>query len=99
MNENEISDLIVQAYTHQKNGQLSQAIELLDQATAYKEAGLAVLLNAIQVKITYMDQRAASREMLDDVDHEHHRPYLDVEAVSSSSSAAVFHLMIVNSVY
>ena len=27
MNENEISDLIVQAYTHQKNGQLSQAIQ------------------------------------------------------------------------
>ena len=27
MNEKEISDLIVQAYTHQKNGQLSQAIQ------------------------------------------------------------------------
>ena len=27
MNENEISDLIVEAYSHQKNGQLSQAIQ------------------------------------------------------------------------
>ena len=75
--KSEISEQVVRQYTTEINdkaiafferGQLSQAIELLDQATAYKEAGLAVLLNAIQVKITYMDQRAASREMLDDVD-------------------------------
>ncbi len=73
----EISEQVVRQYTTDINdkaigyferGQLSQAIELLDQATAYKEAGLAVLLNAIQVKITYMDQRAASRKMLDEVD-------------------------------
>ena len=74
--KNEISEQVVRQYTTEINdkaisffepGQLSQAIELLDQATAYKEAGLAVLLNAIQVKITYMDQRAATREMLDEV--------------------------------
>jgi len=73
----EISEQVVRQYTTDINdkaigyferGQLSQAIELLDQATSYKEAGLAVLLNAIQVKITYMDQRAASRKMLDEVD-------------------------------
>ncbi|MFY0641948.1 MAG: response regulator [Bermanella sp.] len=75
--KNEISEQVVRQYTTEINdkaiafferGQLSQAIELLDQATAYKEAGLAVLLNAIQVKITYMDQRSATREMLDDVE-------------------------------
>ncbi|MGR6871914.1 response regulator [Pseudomonas sp. HK3] len=74
--KSEISEQVVREYTTEINdkaisfferGQLSQAIELLDQATAYKEAGLAVLLNAIQVKITYMDQRAASKEMIDDV--------------------------------
>lgn len=75
--KSEISEQVVRQYTTEINdkaiafferGQLSQAIELLDQATAYKEAGLAVLLNAIQVKITYMDQRSATREMLDDVE-------------------------------
>jgi len=74
--KNEISEMVVRQYTTDINdkaiafferGQLSQAIELLDQATSYKEAGLAVLLNAIQVKITYMDQREASRKMLDEV--------------------------------
>jgi len=74
--KNEISEIVVRQYTTDINdkaigfferGQLSQAIELLDQATSYKEAGLAVLLNAIQVKITYMDQRSVSRKMLDEV--------------------------------
>lgn len=74
--KSEISEQVVRQYTTDINdkaigyferGQLSQAIELLDQATAYKEAGLAVLLNAIQVKITYMDQRSASRKMVDEV--------------------------------
>lgn len=75
--KSEISEQVVRQYTTEINdkaiafferGQLSQAIELLDQATAYKEAGLAVLLNAIQVKITYMDQRSATRKMLGEVD-------------------------------
>lgn len=74
--KSEISEQVVRQYTTDINdkaisyferGQLSQAIELLDQATAYKEAGLAVLLNAIQVKITYMDQRSATRKMIDEV--------------------------------
>lgn len=73
----EINEHVVRQYTTDINdkaigfferGQLSQAIELLDQATSYKEAGLAVLLNAIQVKITYMDQRAVTKEMLSEVD-------------------------------
>jgi CheY-like chemotaxis protein len=72
----EINEQVVRQYTTDINdkaigyferGQLAQAIELLDQATAYKEAGLAVLLNAIQVKITYMDQTAVTRKMLDEV--------------------------------
>lgn len=72
----EINEHVVRQYTTDINdkaihfferGQLSQAIELLDQATSYKEAGLAVLLNAIQVKITYMDQREVSKKMLADV--------------------------------
>lgn len=74
--KSEISEQVVRQYTTDINdkaigyferGQLSQAIELLDQATAYKEAGLAVLLNAIQVKITYMDQCSATRKMIDEV--------------------------------
>ncbi len=72
----EISELVVREYTTEINdkaiafferGQLSQAIELFDQATNYKEAGMAVLLNAIQVKVTYMDQRGATREMVSNV--------------------------------
>lgn len=73
---NEISEQVVRAYTTEINdkaiefferGQLSQAIELFDKATAYEEAGLAVLLNAIQAKITYMDQRQPTREMVAEV--------------------------------
>jgi CheY-like chemotaxis protein/predicted Zn-dependent protease len=73
---NEISEQVVRTYTTEINdkaigfferGQLSQAIELFDKATAYKEAGLAVLLNAIQAKITYMDQRQPTREMVEEV--------------------------------
>lgn len=74
--KSQISEQVVRQYTTDINdkaigyferGQLAQAIELLDQATAYKEAGLAVLLNAIQVKITYMDQTSATKKMLDEV--------------------------------
>jgi len=73
---NEISEQVVRAYTTEINdkaiefferGQLSQAIELFDKATAYQEAGLAVLLNAIQAKITYMDQREPTKEMVTEV--------------------------------
>ncbi len=69
---NEISEKVVREYTTEINdkaiafferGQLSEAIKLFDQATSYKEAGLAVLLNAIQAKITYMEQRNVDREM------------------------------------
>ena len=74
--QDQISEKVVREYTTEINdraieyferGQLTQAIELFDKATVYKEAGLAVLLNAIQTKITYMDQRAPSREMVNSV--------------------------------
>jgi tetratricopeptide (TPR) repeat protein len=74
---NEISEHVVRSYTTEINdqaiefferGQLSQAIELFDKATAYKEAGLAILLNAIQAKITYMDQREPTPEMVAEVE-------------------------------
>ena len=74
--KNEISEMVVRQYTTEINdraiefferGQLSQAIELFDQATSYKEAGLAVLLNAIQTKISFMDQRGAQKEMVQEV--------------------------------
>lgn len=74
--KSEISEHVVREYTTEINdkaieyferGQLSQAIELFDKATAYQEAGLAVLLNAIQAKVTYMDQRSATKEMVKDV--------------------------------
>ena len=60
----EINDRAIEFF---ERGQLSQAIELFDQATSYKEAGLAVLLNAIQTKISYMDQRGAQKEMVQEV--------------------------------
>jgi len=72
----EISETVVREYTTEINdraiefferGQLSQAIELFDKATAYKEAGIAVLLNAIQAKITYMDQRSVDAKMAKEV--------------------------------
>lgn len=74
--QEEISETVVREYTTEINdraiefferGQLAQAIKLFDKATAYKEAGLAVLLNAIQAKITYMDQRGADRELVNSV--------------------------------
>ena len=74
--QDQISEKVVREYTTEINdraieyferGQLTQAIELFDKATVYKEFGLAVLLNAIQTKITYMDQRAPSREMVNSV--------------------------------
>ena len=74
--KSEISEHVVREYTTEINdkaieyferGQLSQAIELFDKATAYQEAGLAVILNAIQAKVTYMDQRSATKEMVQEV--------------------------------
>ncbi len=73
----EISELVVREYTTEINdqaigfferGQLSQAIELFDKATAYKEAGHTVVVNAIQAKVTYMDQREPTRAMVNEVD-------------------------------
>lgn len=72
----EISETVVRVYTTEINdraiefferGQLFQAIELFDKATSYKEAGIAVLLNAIQAKITYMDQNAPNEKMAKEV--------------------------------
>ncbi|EAT10696.1 response regulator [Bermanella marisrubri] len=71
-----ISEHVVRQYTTEINdkaieyferGQLSQAIDLLNQATSYKEAGIAVLLNAMQAKVTYMDQKGATKTLLNDV--------------------------------
>ena len=49
MNEKEISDLIVKAYTHQKNGQLSQAIQswnaLLNQKSITQDLAANTHLN------------------------------------------------------
>lgn len=72
----EVSETVIRTYTTEINdraiefferGQLSQAIELFDKATSYKEAGIAVLLNAIQAKITYMDQRSVDSKMVKEV--------------------------------
>ena len=46
MNENEISDLIVQAYNHQKNGQLSQAIQSWNTLTNQKSITQDLSANA-----------------------------------------------------
>ncbi len=74
---NEISEQVVREYTTEINdkaiafferGQLQQAIDLFDTATAYKEAGYTVMVNAIQAKVTFMDQREPTRAMLKEVD-------------------------------
>ncbi len=74
---NEISEQVVREYTTEINdkaiacferGQLQQAIDLFDQATAYKEAGHTVIVNAIQAKVTFMEQREPSHRMLQEVD-------------------------------
>ncbi len=74
---NEISEQVVREYTTEMNdkaigfferGQLQQAIDLFDQATAYKEAGYTVIVNAIQAKVTFMDQRGPTGEMVKDVE-------------------------------
>ncbi|WP_396588062.1 response regulator [Bermanella sp. R86510] len=74
--KDQISEHVVRQYTteindkaieHFERGQLSHAIELFNQATGYKEAGIAVLLNAMQAKITYMDQTGATKDMIKEV--------------------------------
>ncbi len=74
---NEISEQVVREYTTEMNdkaigfferGQLQQAIDIFNQATAYKEAGYTVIVNAIQAKVTFMDQREPSREMVKEVE-------------------------------
>ncbi len=75
--KNDISEVVVREYTTEINdqaigfferGQLTQAIELFDKATAYKEAGHTVVVNAIQAKIAFMDQREPTRAMAKEVD-------------------------------
>jgi DNA-binding response OmpR family regulator len=74
---NEISEQVVREYTTEINdkaigfferGQLQQAIDLFNQATAYKEAGYTVIVNAIQAKVTFMDQREPTLEMVKEVE-------------------------------
>lgn len=41
---------------HYEQGDLHEAIQAFDKATRYDEAGISVLLNAIQAKVSYMER-------------------------------------------
>lgn len=71
----EISEMSIRQYTtelndkaiyHYERGQLSEAISYFDDAVAYKEAGISVVLNTIQAKISYMENRGVDKKQLDD---------------------------------
>lgn len=73
--KSEISEMAIRQYTtelndkaiyHYERGQLSEAIGYFDDAVAYKEAGMSVLLNAIQAKISYMENRGVDKKQIDD---------------------------------
>lgn len=59
----EINDKAIEFY---EQGNLSKAIHLFNQAVAYQEAGVSVLLNAIQAKISYMESKTFDKNMLNE---------------------------------
>ncbi|WP_369985743.1 response regulator [Thalassolituus sp.] len=51
---------------HYEKGELRDAIAAFDQATRYDEAGISVLLNAIQAKVSYIEQEELDVTQLKD---------------------------------
>lgn len=47
-----------------EKGDLEKAIKAFDKATAFEYAGPSVLLNSIQAKVTYMEQKAPDKKLL-----------------------------------
>ncbi len=51
---------------HYERGELEQAIIAFDQATRYEQAGISVLLNSIQAKISLMERDSPDKKVLKD---------------------------------
>lgn len=73
--ENNLNQVAIREYTAELNsrgvsayekGLYQEAIEAFDNATSYEEAGVSVLLNAIQAKISYMEDNQVDVTQLKD---------------------------------
>lgn len=51
---------------HYERGELEEAIIAFDQATRYEQAGISVLLNSIQAKISIMERDSPDKKILQD---------------------------------
>lgn len=51
---------------HYEKGELEEAIIAFDQATRYEQAGISVLLNSIQAKISIMERDSPDKQILKD---------------------------------
>jgi tetratricopeptide (TPR) repeat protein len=51
---------------HYERGELEEAIIAFDQATRYEQAGISVLLNSIQAKISLMERDSPDKKILKD---------------------------------
>ncbi|MEH6450075.1 MAG: response regulator [Oleispira sp.] len=51
---------------HYERGELEEAIIAFDQATRYEQAGISVLLNSIQAKISIMERDSPDKKILKD---------------------------------
>lgn len=49
-----------------ERGELDKAIKAFDQATQFKQAGISLLLNSIQAKTSYMEQKEPNKKQLKD---------------------------------
>jgi len=49
------AELNEKGVAHYERGELKEAIAAFDQATRFEEAGISVLLNAIQAKVSYIE--------------------------------------------
>jgi CheY-like chemotaxis protein len=52
---------------HYERGELEKAIAAFDQATSYEQAGISVLLNSIQARISLMERDSPDKKMLQHV--------------------------------
>lgn len=52
--------------THYERGELEEAISAFDKATCYEHAGISVLLNSIQAKISLMERDSPDKKILQD---------------------------------
>lgn len=50
--------------SHYEKGELDEAIRCFDQATHYEQAGISVMLNSIQAKVSWMETKAPDVKLL-----------------------------------